>query len=363
MNIQIAALAAKLAAAKSKNKRIQLLPFGRFRSAADSRPTDVPAWILDDSNGELVAAAANALTNDIVIDYEHQTILKEQNGMPAPAAGWIKHVEYVPEQGLFADVEWTPAAAKMILDQEYKYVSAVFSYDLTGKVVKLLHAAVTNFPALDGMAELTAACSHFFLNQQKGSKNMTLIELLRQAFEMPEGSEEQLKAALSALLQEQPDTVALSGVFREIKVKNQQIAALTAQTAQLKKSSELANPATHAPVEVMKELQQQIAALTAQINTNHGDQIIDKAIKDGKLLPAQKAWAENLVASAGVAQLTAYLDTVSPIAALTNTSQGAGNAGKEIKTAALTAEQKEAAKMLGYTEKEYFEMILTGNKD
>lgn len=357
MSTQIAALAAKLEAAKSKNKRIQLLPFGRFRSNADSRPTDVPAWILDDSNGELVAAAANALTNDIVIDYEHQTILKEQNGMPAPAAGWIKHVEYVPEQGLFADVEWTPAAAKMILDQEYKYVSAVFSYDVSGKVVKLLHAAVTNFPALDGMAELTAACSHFFLNQQKGSKNMTLIELLRQAFEMPEGSEEQLKAALSALLQEQPATVALSGVFNEIKVKDKQIAALTAQ---LKKSDELAkpDPATYAPVEIMKELQQQVAALTAQINTNHGDQIIDKAIKDGKLLPAQKAWAENLVATAGVAQLTAYLDTVSPIAALTNTSQSGQNAGKEIKTAALTAEQKEAAKMLGYTEKEYFEMIV-----
>ena len=358
MSTQIAALAAKLSAAKSKNKRIQLLPFGRFRSNADSRPTDVPAWILDDSNGELVAAAANALTNDIVIDYEHQTILKEQNGMPAPAAGWIKHVEYVPEQGLFADVEWTPAAAKMILDQEYKYVSAVFSYDLSGKVVKLLHAAITNFPALDGMAELTAACSHFFANQQqKGSKNMTLIELLRQAFEMPEGSEEQLKAALSALLQEQPDTVALSGVFNEIKVKDKQIAALTAQ---LKKSDELAkpDPATYAPVEIMKELQQQVAALTAQINTNHGDQIIDQAIKDGKLLPAQKAWAENLVATAGVAQLTAYLDTVNSIAALTNTPQSAQNAGKEIKTAALTAEQKEAAKMLGYTEKEYFEMIL-----
>lgn len=118
--------------------RIQLLPYGEFR-AIDGRPFDVPAWYLTEANGHDVAQLANQSRTQLVVDYEHQTLHKETNGQPAPAAGWIRWVEFTPK-GLFADVEWTDKAAAHIKAKEYRYISAVFAYDTQGLVRKIFHA-------------------------------------------------------------------------------------------------------------------------------------------------------------------------------------------------------------------------------
>ena len=68
-----------------KDGRIQLLPYGEFR-AIDGRPHDAPAWYLTEENGRDVVDLANASRNQLVVDYEHQTLHKEKNGQPAPAA-------------------------------------------------------------------------------------------------------------------------------------------------------------------------------------------------------------------------------------------------------------------------------------
>jgi phage I-like protein len=119
-----------------------------------------------------------------VVDYEHQTLLAAQNGHPAPAAGWFSKLEW-RESGLFAiDVEWTERATQMIEGGEYKYISPVFAYDKkTGKVLRLLHAALTNNPALDGM-DAVAASQYQLLNTEKLSMN-ELLEQLRWLRNMP----------------------------------------------------------------------------------------------------------------------------------------------------------------------------------
>ena len=336
-----------------KSSRIQLLPYGEFRSATDDRPTDVPAWFLTEENGNDVARLANAAQNDLVIDYEHQTLNKETNGQPAPAAGWMNYFEFTP-QGLFAGAKWTDKAAQMIADREYRYISAVFAYDTKGYVRKLYHAALTNFPALDGMNEILAAASAQFLtplNQKENS--MDLVALLRQVFQTPAATEDEMKAALSALIEKQKQqSVALSAVFDELQTRDTKIAALTAE------SGKQPDPAKFVPVEVMKDLQTQIAALSAQINGDKASAIITEALASGKLLPAQKDWAAGLVKTeGGLAQLTAYLGTVTPVAALAATQTGGKQPSYE-KTAALTAEQNAAAKMLGMSESEYKTQVL-----
>ena len=325
-------------------KRIQLLPYGEFR-AIDGRPTDAPAWFLTEENGHDVAALANQARTQLVVDYEHQTLHKETNGQPAPAAGWMTWLEFTP-RGLFAEVDWTDNAQRLIANREYRYISAVFAYDTQGYVRKLLHAALTNYPALDGMDEVLAAASAQFLPPMETQNPMNA--LLQQLFGLPNANEDQLKDALTALLAAKPQTVALNAqTFQDLAPQN------TPDLTQ------------YAPVSVVQDLQQQIAALTAQRDADKGAELITAALSAGKLLPAQKEWAEGVLKQPnGLAFLTGFIEQAQPIAALAgNTQTQAAGAGESHKIAALTAEQKAAAKMLGMSEADFAQTIHGANGD
>lgn len=343
------ALAACSFEVSAKDGHIQLLPYGEFR-AVDGRPFDAPAWFLTEQNGRDVADLANQSRTQLVVDYEHQTLYKEQNGQPAPAAGWMRWVEFTPK-GLFADVEWTDKAAALIQNREYRYISAVFAYDTQGYVRKLFHAALTNNPALDGMDEVLAAASAQLNFTQSTTEQNPMNELLQQLFGLPHASEDELKAALSALLAAKPQNVALSAdVFAQLADKDSKIAALSAQATQA------AQPdlTKYAPVSVVQELQNQVAALTAQRDADKGSELITAALSAGKLLPAQKEWAESVLKQPnGLAFLTGFLQNAQPIAALNQSQTQAQNVSGSLNTVALTAEEKAAAKMLGMTESEY----------
>lgn len=294
-----------------KDGRIQLLPYGEFR-AVDGRPTDVPAWYLTEENGHDVALLANSSRNQLVVDYEHQTLYKEKNGQPAPAAGWMRWLEFTPK-GMFAEVEWTDKAAAAIAAKEYRYISAVFSYDTKGYVSKIFHAALTNFPALDGMDEVLAAASAQILKPETEQNPMK--ELLQQLFDLPDAGEEELKAAL------------------------------TAQTAK-------PDLTKYAPISVVQELQSKVAALTAKQEADKGNELITAALTSGKLLPAQKEWAKGVLKQpGGLAFLTGFIENAQPVAALAG-SQTGGKAPDE-RVAALTAEEAAAAKMLGMSGEEF----------
>jgi phage I-like protein len=91
---------------------------------------------------------------DVVIDYEHQTL----SGHKAPAAGWIRDLE-AREDGLWARVEWTDTAREHLAAREYRYFSPVLRLeDKTRRPLALLHAALTNTPAINGQTPLVARC-------------------------------------------------------------------------------------------------------------------------------------------------------------------------------------------------------------
>lgn len=156
MNKSDQCLAACAVRLKSKGNEVQLMPAGDFR-AIDGRPTGVDAWRL---NAKIAAEviAASGRQSRIVIDYEHQSLATQANGKPAPAAGWFKVMEWREGEGLFAvDVEWTEKARAMIQGGEYQYLSPVIAYDRrSGAIEKVVSAALTNTPAIDGMLEVTA---------------------------------------------------------------------------------------------------------------------------------------------------------------------------------------------------------------
>lgn len=133
---------------------IRILPPGVFRSI-DGRPAGLTGWKIDAAIAARIVADL-ASRDDLVIDYEHQTLLTKQNGQPAPAAGWFRRVLWREGQGLFAaDVKWTDKARRMIAAREYRYISPVFSYSSdTGQVERLLALGLTNNPALSGLTDL-----------------------------------------------------------------------------------------------------------------------------------------------------------------------------------------------------------------
>lgn len=314
---------------------IQLTPAGRFR-AVDGRPHDAKdGWLINADIAASLIQDTSALKNDLLIDYEHQTLNKEKNGQPAPAAAWFKKMEWREGSGLWAvDVKWTSQAKEAILNGEYRYLSPVFSYEpKTGRLLNIDMAAITNSPGLDGMQSLATLTQKQFNqlsnHQSKPTKEKPMKKLLKLLGLSKDATEDEAVAALTAL--------QAAAATAETN-----IAALTAQV------EADPDPAKFVPIEVMKDLQAQVATLTAQTNEGRVEGVVDEALKNGLLTPAQKQWAINLGKS-NLVSLTEYISGQAPIAAFNGTQADDADQGKGEQQAALTKVDESVMAMFGNT--------------
>jgi phage I-like protein len=140
---------------------VQVIPLGSHR-------TEKGTFTLDAEGMKDVIGDFQSRANDMVIDYEHQSLGEGE----APAAGWIKKLFSVTPHsplrlrgdkggfkkasGVWAAVEWTPRAIEYLKNREYRYLSPVFMKRTEdNRVVRLLGAALTNTPAIDGMVPVS----------------------------------------------------------------------------------------------------------------------------------------------------------------------------------------------------------------
>lgn len=339
-------------ALESGDTSVQLLPDGLFK-ATDGRPFDVPTgqWLMNDAAWQSIQAAAKAKVNDFHFDYEHQTLNAEKNGQPAPAAGWFKgsSLSYVPGQGLFANpVEWTPKASAHIAAKEYRYISAVFSYSkTTGQVLELLHVALTNQPALDGMRAIAALKSSTPYNPTNGDNTMNeeLLRLLAALGISVEGVNLEDAAALKALIDK---------AIAAIKANTDSATAAATEIAALKAKSTGIDISEFVPVAAFNELQVQVAALSKQAGTNAVAELLEK--EKAKIYgKSDREWLETVGKEKGVAALKAMLNERVAIAALTTTqtTNTTTDLDKDKGLAALTAADKEVADLLGISHKDF----------
>lgn len=301
---------------------LQLTP-GQDFTPSDGRAMDVPAWRINAAIAGQVISRFNP-AQPPVIDYEHQTLHKEANGQPAPAAGWMHGLRWIEGRGLFAEVELTQRAKDAIADGEYRYFSPVFLYAPdTGEVLKVTMGALTNHPAIAGMQSLNAmqaaASAQFSATTSTASTpedpmNPTLKALLA-TLGLPETTTEQ--AALTAV-QAHKDMAAAARTALALKAEDG-ATAITAACSAL--TTKVPDPAKFVPVETVTAMQSQLAALTAQAQADQVDKLIQPALADGRLLPAMEPWARDL-GKTNMAQLTAFLQTAQPVAALTSTQTG-----------------------------------------
>lgn len=307
-------------AANGNLVRIQVTPAGLFRPA-DGRQIDVPGWYIDASIAQRVIERFNARVQPLVLDYEHQTLNKEKNGQPAPAAGWFQSLEWEEGVGLFAIAELTDPALEHRKKKEYRFFSPVFEYNgTTGEVVELHMGAITNNPAIHGLQEMTLlAAATFGFHQPEDDSVNELLKALLAALGLPETTTEQAAiTALTARLAEDPLTSVRKALALDEKAD--QGAVIAACTALQTKVASV-DPAKFVPVDQVAAMQTQLAALTARLQERDDKevtQLIDAALEDGRLAKALEPWARELGKS-NVAALTSYLDSVTPIAALTST--------------------------------------------
>lgn len=320
--------------------RAHLLPAGEF-AARDGRPGPGRKWRLDDVAGQKIAAAMNAViaATPIVIDYEHQTLHKEKNGQPAPAAGWMREVTWLTGKGLVSQVDWTPRARTAIDGREYQYLSPVITWDDDSGAITGVHmAALTNYPALLGMDAVAALTSQLNPDQRAQEAEMTLLASLLIALGLPAETTE--ATALTAV-------TTLKTTAEAAKTAPQKTQLSTALTAALGVPAEADEAAALAAVAALKTpnaaaagaiqaLQTQVAALTAQVNGDKVTTAVDDAIKAGKLVPALRDWALSYGKS-DFAALTTFIEKA-PVLPLNGQTAGAtppGGGGTQ--TTALAA--------------------------
>lgn len=276
-NIGIAALSLTLDAQDSG--WCQLLPSGHF-NAIDGRPFDVPGgqWFLDAEIGQRLINAALAAKNDLVIDYEHQTINSDQNGQPAPAAGWFKEMEW-RDSGLWIKPQWTTRASEYLQNGEYKFLSAVFPYNKqSGEPLYLHSAALVNRPGIDGMQELealraqltTASPSNL---QEIPAMNETMRKLLAKlGIELGENDQltnDQGVAALSAVDALKAKADKTTGLETEV-------ATLKAKTG----NTEI-DLSQYVPAATYQAVATELATLKATGDQTSAEQLISDAQKEG----------------------------------------------------------------------------------
>ncbi|WP_165919186.1 phage protease [Sulfuritortus calidifontis] len=226
-----------------------LIPAGTF-SGRDGRGP----YTLDI---EAVLAAFEQGGIDLPIDYDHQTLEADGKSGPVPAAGWIKELQ-AREGALWGRVEWTPRAAGLIADKEYRYLSPVFRHDKQGRVLSIEGAGLTHYPNLD----LTPVA------HQKGDP-------------MPEDLFERLVMMLNL-----PATTTPDELVAELQKAIDQLATLKTEA-----QSRQPDPAEWVPMSQHKAVADELAKLQTQIAQEKAEAAVRAAMSAGKLAPAMKDWA------------------------------------------------------------------------
>lgn len=248
----------------------QLFPYGEVM-------TDDGPILVDELAMDMAIAAFEARGNDLVIDYEHQTIY----GGEAPAAGWVKKLINKGQEGLWVEAGWTEKAAGYLERKEYRYFSPVsFRRNSDGRLAGIHSIALTNSPkthhltALVAKLEISEARSRNQKEERMDKKK--LIELLKLK---ADASEDDISAAIASL-QKPVEVIACKEVIEALGLPEKATKSETVATVLALKQQ-----GTAVPIEEFKAMKKQLAE-------GKRDTLVAKAITEGKITPAQKDWAE-----------------------------------------------------------------------
>ncbi|MTI82734.1 MAG: hypothetical protein FH756_02310 [Firmicutes bacterium] len=322
-------------------EEIQILPYGHVKSKKGK-------FFADEQAFQQIIANFDSEKNDIVIDYEHQTLKDVQ----APAAGWIKSLMNKGREGLWAQVEWTKRAGEYLANKEYRYLSPVIWVKNSDKRPAIFHsAALTNVPAVDGMVPLVN--KH---NPDEGDEDMEFREMILKALGLPEdATDDQVNHALEQLKKKdgQPEELDKLQSFKDEVMGVLEMDKKSTADQVKGKIISLKNPAGYVPVEQFDQLKK-------RLDEKDRDDLVQNAMKNGKIAPAQKEWAEEY-ALKDPSGFKAFLDQA-PVVVPVGTDISGGNPSPEYKGGEIDEMQLQVNKMLGIDDKEFKEQYGEGEK-
>ena len=266
-------------------KEIKVIPLGNVHSVKGD-------FVVDDESVKLIMQRFKERGINIVIDYEHQTLMDIQ----APAGGWITEL-YPGKDAIMAKVAWTPKAEQYLKNKEYKYLSPVVlvrKYD--NRAIELHSVALTNTPAIDGMFSINK-------NGIEEEETMDLKELAK-LIGLPEtATEDEVKEKLKEMAAanctgkepvEEPGKESGKEPGKEQcenVVANSTILGLLGLDAGAKTEDVLSK------IMSLKSgrpnLEEELKALKANLENREADEAVNEAMKSGKITAAQQEWAKT----------------------------------------------------------------------
>lgn len=277
---------------------VKLVPTGSFRLRDGRGP-----FRAGDTVAELQAVVDQSLTyagnTDLMMDYDHQSVFGAipNVGGTAPASGWMKAIE-ARADGIWAQVDWTDAAAAKIQAGEYRYISPLFTHDRSGAIGRIVNAALVNMPAID-QAAIAAA-----LDKLNHSKEVPMKKIALALGLADTASEDAILAAMNSNAEQ---LAVAAGLAKDAPIADvvKTVAGLVAGAGQV---------AVAAGLQVGATSEQVVAAMATSVGTTVPKASFDKlsadfaefkktaeagkvetavaaALEAGKVTPANKAWA------------------------------------------------------------------------
>ncbi len=281
-------------------KEIKILPLGLVHSQKGD-------FSVDDESVELIRQQFKDRKLDLVIDYEHQTLKDIQ----APAGGWIKDI-YKGEDAVIAKVEWTPRAEEYLKNKEYKYLSPVVLVRKKDRKATAIHSvALTNTPAIDGMFALVNSTDIEDFQENEEETNMDLKEVAAMLGLPETATEDEIKAAMAAAKKviegekdKQPPTPG-TGEKAEVNSTDQEACkaegaanSVVLQLLGLKADAKTEDVAAAVmSLKAGSNTDAEILALKKELQERAADDLVELALKDGKITAAQKEWAKTYALS------------------------------------------------------------------
>lgn len=269
----------EVAAAEGNRSRVLLFPMGE----AALRGHGKKVRLVDEAHARDVIAAsvAHAGNANIPVDYDHQLVFGAQKGVggQAPAAGWIDPASLTADaQGIWATVEWTQTAAARLAAREYRYVSPSFWDGPDGRLRAIAHLSLVNYPAI---TDLPAVAS--VTNPENPQMNKIALALGLPA----DASEEAILAAI-AKMGTPPAAMATAASALGLGADATLEAVLTAAAAA---ATATPDPTKFVPVDALTAANARLNALEAERH----ERIITAAAEAGKITPALRPWATDLL--------------------------------------------------------------------
>lgn len=254
-------------------EEIKILPLGHVHTSKGD-------FEVDDESVRMILEKFKERGNDLVIDYEHQSL----KGTQAPAGGWIRDI-YKGEDALVAKVEWTDKAREYLKNKEYRYLSPVVLVLRDSNRAAWIHSvALTNVPSISKMFAMVNSAGIEIAELEETEGNYMELKELVKILGLPEtATEEDVRKALSA-----------AGEKKEEPAKEDAEPAANAVVLSLlglkadAKTEDVAAAVMELKAGTGKE---EMLALRAELEKRDAEAAVTAALKAGKITASQKEWA------------------------------------------------------------------------